>query len=591
MLNIDYLSLERRQQTQKFPSKESPSRAEILRKFISDLKFGNEQAKISAIKELAKMNELEMTAVIARQLNNQSQSVRQEAAKTLAVLGAKECIPALLSGLESPDPKTAVVIIEAIICLDQDKTEAVLKKCLLHGDPKVCIAAVEYIKDNHVKQVTDQLMDLLEDSDASVRIAACQALGQLKVQESIRAVCGMLKAEDPAERKAAITALGKIGCKDAVPYLAGRLDKVEVDEYTDILKALVKIGHKSAVPYLMQGLNAEEANIRLIVVKGLGQFFDEETAITLVETALVDDEDVIRGAAVSALKGCDVKIIGDILISQLENEDQEIRMRSIQLLGEFPVTVDMSYLGEIFETASLVEQGLILEALGKGKNSSNTQLVLRALSRKERVLKERAIDALSRIMGQEAGPYLEPLLEDDDRRVRFKAALELVSLGNIRAAEILIEALKDEYIETRDLAEKALIGFKNKNIIPELSVVFKDENYRFRYFATVSSQDKYGKKEAIPRLKKDLKAEDLWIRYAALKALYFFKDPAAQDDLRAVLEQGDLLSRVMAARTLGTIGAQTKSAEIISLLNSCLADESREVRCAVMESLGMIKHD
>ena len=572
-------------------SEELPLEKPTIERLIFDLKFGKTQAKIQAMKRLGRLKEASAIPILRSHLSSPySQKVRQEAIRTLLVLEDKNSIPYLIKGLEGAGIKTALDIFEIIMQIDKDASlPIILNQGLKHSNSAVRIAAARCIVRNKIEGGIEGLIGLLGDANLDVKKSACIALGQLRAHQALPQLSRMLSDEKRAIRIVAISTLGKIGDKDALPYLVKRLIEVEEEEYIAILRAITDIGDESSLPYLTGGLYEDAADIRLASVKCLGRLIHNRGILPLVRHALVDPEPDVRLAAKESLKRHNSKTVGKILIDQLDNEDFIIRRRAIQLLGDLSIRPSIPALRKLFEEVDATDKRLIIESIGKIKDPEGVEVVLRALDEEDRCVKEKAIEILSSIIGKESEPHLVKLLADDDIRVRFKAALELAEYGNSSSFEILIWALKDEYIDVRNLAERALLKIKDKSIIPKLLPVFKDEDYRFRYFATMSLNDIYGRKTAIPQIVKDLESRDPWVRYAALKALHHFKDPATRDALRGILGDADSLSRVMAVRTLGTIAERAEDIEVIEALSLGLEDKKAEVRCATVEALGRAK--
>ena len=560
-------------------------------KLISVLKSGKDKDKISAMRKLVMLKEVSAVPVILSHINTyRSQAVHQEAIKTLSAFGAKSSIPHIIKSLGKANEKTALTAIEAVMHLDRKVSlPIILKEGLKNKNPAVRIAVARYIAKDKISQGVKVLTNLLDNENSDIREFVCSALGNLQAQQAIPYIHGMMDDEEEKVRIAAIRAFSELAHRDAVPYLIKQLDKVEIKEHIAILESMVEIGEKSSVSYLVKGLDDNESAIRTASAKGLGKLIHKNALLPLIETALVDNETNVRLAAARSLRKYNSETVGEILTDQLDNPDLAIRKTAIKLIGELSIKSAVPYLKDFFEIAEISEKRLFIESIGKIGDPSGLEIVVASLNEKDRYLKQTAISTLSSMMGKKSEPHLAGMLKDDDIRIRFKTALELSRYGNLSSHEILTWALKDEYADVRDSAERALTNLKDKSIIPALASILKDEHYKFRYFATISSNDIYGKKTAIPRLVKALDSKDPWIQYAALKALYHFKNPSAINSLHHVIEQADSLSRIMAVRTLGAIAEKAKDTRVIEPLSLALDDRKVEVRCAAVEALGKIK--
>ncbi len=570
----------------KYPSKK-PEKKPSVGKLMNNLRYGDDEAKIFAMKELLRLKETSAISLISTRLNTyRSQKVLREAVKTLSEFGDKRSIPYMVDVLDYVNAKTALCILETIINIDKDASiPFIIKEGFNSKYPEVRIASAACMGKNRIKKASKGLKKLLKDKNPEVRKAACTALGGLRDSKAVPQLCAMAGDSDKSVRMAAISALGASG-KDALPRLVKLMSSSNAKERAAILNSMAEIGTESVISYLLEGLNDSEYDIRLASAKGLGKFAHENALIPLVETVLIDPEKDIRLAAEKSLKKYNSETIEDILISQLENEDTTIRRRAIEFLGKAATKPAVPCLKDFFEQASMSEKKLLVGTLSESQNSSGLEIFLMALDENDRFMKVKAIEALPSIMGKECEPHLVKMLKDDDIRVRCSAARKLSGYGNTACIDTLIFALKDEYADVRNSAERALLKIGDISIAPRLAPILKDEHYRFRYYATVSLNDIYGSRKAVPLLVKDIESEDPWIRYAAFKALCHFADPSTKNALKTAINQGDSLSRAMAARTLGAIAGKQKDAEIIELLGIFLEDRNAKVRCETAEALG-----
>jgi len=133
-------------------------------------------------------------------------------------------------------------------------------------------------------------------------------------------------------------------------------------------------------------------------------------------------------------------------------------------------------------------------------------------------VRERAANALGSMGDVRAVQPLINALKDNDRRVRSSAAYALGNIGDIRAEQPLIDALKDNDKWLRESAASALGRIGDAKAVEPLIDTLKDNDEWVRWRAA-SALGEIGDARAVEPLKQALKDKDESVRKAAKEAL------------------------------------------------------------------------
>ncbi len=184
---------------------------------------------------------------------------------------------------------------------------------------------------------------------------------------------------------------------------------------------------------------------------------------------------------------------------------------------------------------------------------------------------------------------LRDRLADKSADRRGGAAYTLGLLGDERAVDPLIAALKDEDAVVRVAAARALGRIGDERAVDPLIGALQDEDEIVRE-AAAWALGSIGDEQAVEPLIAALQDEDerTFVRVAAGETLGLIGDEQAVAALIAVLQDEEPPVQRVAAYALGRIEDTSAVPDLIALLN----DTSREphVRSEVADALGKIKH-
>ena len=358
------------------------------------------------------------------------------------------------------------------------------------------------------------LIDALKDSDADVRLKAAEALGKLADNRAVDPLIEVLRNdEDRDVRLKAAWALGEIGDARTVDPLS----------YASVKDA--------------DGYVREEA-YKVLQKNTIGGNKNDTRSADLIIEALKDDDQGVRYRAAEALGQIKNAMAVDPLIEILRNdEDRDVRLKAAWALGEIGDT----------RTVDPLSYASVKDADGYVREEAY------------KVLQKNTVGG-NKVDARSVDPIIGAL-EDGDQGVRYRAAEALGQIKNAMAVDPLIEVLRnDEDRDVRLKAAWALGEIDDTRTIDSLS------------YASVKDADGYVREEAYKVLQKNTVGGNK-------------VDARSVDPIIGALEDGDQGVRYRAAEALGQIKNVTAVDPLIEVLGN---DEDRDVRLKAAWALGEI---
>ena len=329
-----------------------------------------------------------------------------------------------------------------------------------------------------------------------------------------------MKDENERVRKTAAKALRTIGVERAVEPLIQALKDKDAFVRQYAAEALRIIGDERAVEPLIQVLKDENGQVREKAVEALGRIGDEKAVEPLLQAILDEKVHIVDTAKVLERMGCGFgSLMGELEeIKRIIDELREDRAAGVDAwMGEDPED-EYHILKDKLEFAATV-------ALGRMGNERAVDPLIRALEDEDRydeaiwglvkIRNERTIEPLIRALKYEGDWHILSQLKAD--RVRLDAAETLAKIGK-PAVKPLIEALKDgaEDVAVRMKAAEVLGEIGDERAVEPLIQALKDKDEFVRQCAA-EALGEIGDERAVETLNQALKDE--WVREEAAKAL------------------------------------------------------------------------
>jgi HEAT repeat protein len=360
----------------------------------------------------------------------------------------------------------------------------------------------------------------------------------MKVKEKIGVEKLIIALEDSSSRMENAEVLAGIG-KQAIKPLIKALKNPHGGVQAGAAYALGKIGDVRAVKPLIRILNDEDVYVRGTVAAALGRIGDARAVKPLIHALKQDVGKNVRLLAAGALgKIGDARAV-DALTQALRDEDENVQKVADESLK-------------------------MIEAQKRGVGIG--------------------IDVEKLAAKKDVKGLIKVLQYKKDDEVRTNAAIALREVGDTRAVEPLIEALKDKNEEFRLRVIAALGTIADpKAVDPLIRMLTKEEPYRVQLVAVITLGD-IADPKAVDSLIQVLKTDDINFRTAAAEALGKIGDDRAVEPLIRVLHDQDNFAKRLAAEALGKIG----DARAIPYLTKAAKDNDKDVRKVAKEALGKI---
>lgn len=479
----------------------------------------------------------------------------------------------LLSKLSQADPESRVAAIDAIV------------KSALNERPEN--------RGELLAAVRPRLLDLADDASQAmnVRVRSASALGEVSDHESVLGLGGLYsRAADAEVRRATIEALARIGGIEARRAVRSALD--------------------DGSPL-----------VRAAAVRSVG-YAKDESSIASVLGLLADPDDAVRIAALQAAATfpTHAEEIRAAVTPRLEDRAPEVRREALGLLATLGKTFQASRIlgvlrddtdSSVRQAAALslvrtfdehdraiVEKGLLSAmedpdfgvreaaafALGELGGSAAESRLTRAVKDAKAPPKVRrsSAEGLGKMHSAAAVPALIDALRGPDADLRQGAAVALGAIGDPRAGDALLAALKDSNFYVRLEADRALKKLRSRSRT-ELTTKLRDPSPRVREEA-VEQLGAFGA-SVVPTLIPLLADDDEKVRRTAGSTLARFRDAESVESVARALDDKSPLVREGAAGVLGDVGDEGRA----GLLIAKVSDPDPAVRAEVVRALGRLR--
>jgi HEAT repeat protein len=289
------------------------------------------------------------------------------------------------------------------------------------------------------------LINALKDNDAGVQLKAAEELGKLADARAIGPLIEVLRNDENSDvRQKAAWALGQIndpGTVDPLSYASVKDADYYVrgEAYNALQKSTVggnKVDSRSVDP-IIGALKDEDQGVRLRAAEALGQLKNAAATDPLIEILRNDENSDVRQKAAWALgQICDPGTVDPLSYASVKDADYYVRGEAYNALQKSTVggnKVDSRSVDPIIGALKDEDQGVRLraaEALGQLKNATAVDPLIAALNDENSDVRQKAAWALGQIDDTRAvDPLNYASVNDSDYYVREEAKSALSKLG------------------------------------------------------------------------------------------------------------------------------------------------------------------
>ncbi|OGW70307.1 MAG: hypothetical protein A3A88_04335 [Nitrospirae bacterium RIFCSPLOWO2_01_FULL_62_17] len=251
----------------------------------------------------------------------------------------------------------------------------------------------------------------LRDEDWAVREDAAVALGGLRDKRAVEPLIAVLRDSDRAVREAAVAALTAIG-EPAVEPLGACLRDQNLTVQESAAAILASIGDARVADQLIAALTSADWVVRMHAAKALGRIGDAK-AIPALMPLLQDKVKAVREEISGALARLGPAAI-PVLVEALTHQEWLVRLHAVESMGKTksPDAVD-PLLRLLFNDRDSSLREDAVRALGEIGDARAVEFLLTAI--KEPGLRPLVAEALGKIGDRRAVPALVAVVQGTDR--------------------------------------------------------------------------------------------------------------------------------------------------------------------------------
>lgn len=474
-----------------------------------------------------------------------------------------ECALVLITGLYDSDTRVRKAVSDALISLSEMALNP-LTSALQTSDRAVrrnILLILEKITEKQpavAKKVEEVLLNYLKDPDPVVKAQAAENLGKMKSKKAIPLIFPLLNDINFWVRSLASLVLGELGSiadeetkKKIIEALLGRLDDINPWVRRSACESLGKLKAKEAIEKISELALFDQSDIvrdaAVDALKMIGTF-----SLPPFQKALTSKEIKEKVQAINTLVKIGESGLTD-LISLLRTEDGELKTVVSSILGQIKSPKTAEYLLQVLKTEKGDIPILLINALSEMREEKVVRYLISLLSHPDPLLADETKRSLEK-MGEYALPFLLEELNNQDPKVRMKVCEILGNIGKEDALSPLTKKMADENPWVRAAACESLGKIGKKEVVPHLIIALKDHSPLVRAKACEALRlirSPYGIGELTARVKDD----DLLVKISALKALIEIKGEEAKPIAISALQDEDVEMRVEAINALGQLEA------------------------------------
>lgn len=358
-------------------------------------------------------------------LDDSERAVQTNALKGLGLLRLPEGLKRVIEFAESQkemDEETESLIVDSIVSIAgrgplPELLQSELRKHGKSFDPVV--KALSEIKSEAAVPLLEETIDRVSKHEQRDVVNAIASIGS---PASLGALKKCLGSADGHTRKIAARALASIAGDGAVERLMAALTReVYRDVMEEITDSLATIPSEPVRRGFGGLLESEREILREMGARGLGLIGDD-SAVELLGRAVKDPSPAVRKTAYQALAKIGIPDTADLVLSGLDDADDEVRRALLKALNGWPCDRIMAGIAKALSDRNLWARRQAVILVGEICGPECEDAIIEMLKKDEPPVKAAAACALEKIGTSRSVPVLEEFLKHPDPSVR--AAVE-----------------------------------------------------------------------------------------------------------------------------------------------------------------------
>ncbi len=383
-------------------------------------------------------------------------------------------------------------------------------------------------------------------------------LDSFKANKAIDVILASDNPKDP-EFISAVSKIKQIG-RAAVPKLVDALLDVPGNAMLESL--LSTLLTNKTLPEYIDAL--AEPNKKLVT--SIGRILIENNAYDPnLLLKVLDDPEIPKKVLLQILATKKDRLNTRKVIALLESPDKTKRTIAFNLIDAVASEDAIPYLLQYTEDSDATTRLQIVRALSNFNTEPVKNALIKALTDSNKLVRQAALDGISRQKLPVTAPTLCPLLSDPDMTVQSKAIDALIQVRDPNTVAHLIPVLNDDSEYVRRAAVEVLNEIADPRSIKDLLTAMRDTDWWVRVRAA-DALGSIGGPRVVEAVISLLSEDDEFLRRTAVEILNSVKDERAYFYLVKALDDDDWWVRERAVDALGQMGDKRALPELLKAL-------------------------
>ncbi len=454
------------------------------------------------------------------------------------------------------------------------------------SDPEIRETTIQILINSMDDTLIGSVISLLRSPKRNFRLTAIKLFEKVPQEKVAGRVAQELVRGEWTDRVDALNLLFNLDQSLILPPCVRTLEVGNEEDKIQAIKLLMLVKTPESVQAMTKVITDESIKIRMQVAKAFAKVGGPIAVDGLVKLAADSKPDVV----LTALDGLrELKSPAGItaVLACVRHENLSIRNQALNAIGEIGSADEVEFLVSALKDPDIRVRQTALDALISLSNNEDTDIprFISILMSDPDVNVRRAA---AQILGQVDAPgifdKLFQYLRDEDWWVRETIAETLSRIKDERIFPAAVELLGSPDPSLRRYAIEIIVGLKDPRGLVPLIKMLKDPDWWVRERA-VSALGTLGTAKIVPILANLLTIKEL--SYITAEALGEIGDASAVPFLLKAIDTADVETKLVIMRSLEKLQAK----EAIPVLESMVADPSREIRAQSKEVLARLKVD
>ncbi|MBT3322041.1 MAG: HEAT repeat domain-containing protein [Anaerolineae bacterium] len=363
---------------------------------------------------------------LLRTLNDSRLKNRNQAARELLIIGEAGA-ENLVATLSSSAPQQREMVSRILIQLGRKAIPA-LNIAMQNTSSSVQQEIIHVFQEMKNQEALESLFRSTKSKDYKIQILSAKALQKIGDAQAIPYLLIILNDEDPDVRVASVTALGSFREPETYANITDLLDDTEINVRIAAVKAIGKIKDVSTIPYLVEALydsfwwyGREEATETLLeAISSFGK-----AAIDELKEAMNAKEPTVRRYAIELLRPLrDIRVM-DALQMAFYDTNYDVAESALKAILDFGETA-LPILSEALISPNIWIREKAVEGLAEIGGEEATINLLEMLSDEEISVRKATIGSLSKLKDPRALPTLRAISQKRENKEIAKLARQAI---------------------------------------------------------------------------------------------------------------------------------------------------------------------